>query len=209
MSKFRILTYLTEKGFLPRVYENLAEVQAELRPQKLRLKTMEKGAIWRTINPTTGEVISIDGIKDPTYHLHHSPVLQAVMQLLIVLVLLDIVYNIVVHGIIFKEIAQSLLLCGLFLLAQANVRLSMIAMFVFGGMPLFFLLYLVFSDEREHVGDFLSMTYYGLLFIGNLFFLACAWLTFRNRYDICIVYPDGRKGVYLKYSSEVRTYFGV
>ncbi len=147
----RLLTYLTQKGVLPKVYENLAEVNAVLKPQKLRLKTMERGATWRTINPRTGDVISTDGIKEPTYHLLYSPVLQAVMRLLIVLVLLNTVHNMIVNGIVVQDIVQSLLLCGLFLLATANVWLSTIAMFVFGGMPLFFLLYLMFSDESEHV----------------------------------------------------------
>jgi hypothetical protein len=204
----RLLIYLVQRGLLPRVYENITEVQTELKPKKLRLKIMERGAIWRTINHRTGEV-DIDGIKEPVYHIWYSPVLEALMRFLIVLTLLNTIYNIIVNGLVFQDIGQGLMLSGFFLVAAANVRFSIIILFVFGGMPFFVILYFMFYGDSKEANELLIMTKYGLIFIVNFFFLICSWLVFRNRYKICIVYPDEKKGVYVKYGADTQAFFGV
>ena len=69
-----LINYLTQKGFIPKIYENIDAVENEFNTTNLKIKVIREAYSKRTVDSDTGKTISYDGYEPRKYYYQYSPV---------------------------------------------------------------------------------------------------------------------------------------
>ena len=175
-----LINYLTQKGFIPKIYENIDAVENEFNTTNLKIKVIREAYSKRTVDSDTGKTISYDGYEPRKYYYQYSPILTILSRLIIVLTLLNLIYLVLVKGFATQSIVFTIFVCVLLYFADNYLKISMILLFIVGGMPFFAILYLIVTANFEGFKDFMSKSYYGLGFLFNTILFVSSILIYRS-----------------------------
>lgn len=206
-----VISYLTQKGYLPEFYENLEEVTKEFNTTNFTILVAEPG----TPPPKYGEVTDQTNVKyyfvADKYYYSHSPHLIIFSRIMIALILVGGVYGMITQGFQYKTLVSCAIGSILFFLAPDYVKTSIFVLFFVGCMPFITPIYLLFSgtDISEFWNYFASQKIGFFSYLASLTLLVMSIIIFLKRYDVCIVLVDNERKVHVKCDKAMKKEFGL